>query len=86
VHKKGRGYPLVFRVVVREDGIKNSFHTISVTKDTHWPGSSFNLKKLSFDKIGGSDLSTQGLLNLLNLSEIHPLYHFTHRRSLYPLP
>jgi hypothetical protein len=41
--KRKRGYLLTFRVQVKEDRIKDSFHTVSVTKDTHRPRSSSDL-------------------------------------------
>jgi hypothetical protein len=73
VCKKERGYLLAFRIVVKEYGIENPFHTASVNEDTHGPGPSLYLSKRSFNKIGGTDLLPQGHLGSLEILGPQPL-------------
>ena len=71
--KKQRGYLLAFRIVMKEYRIENSFHTTSITKDTHGSGSSLYFPKCSFYKIGGADLAPQDHLSFLKLPGVQPL-------------
>jgi hypothetical protein len=54
--KKERGDLLALRIQVKENSIENSFHTVSITKDTHRPGPSLDFPERSFNKIGSADL------------------------------
>ncbi len=79
--KKERGDLLALRIVMKEDGIENPLHTVSVSKDTHRSGSSLDFSKRSLYKIGGANLPPQGHLGFLNLLGIQSLLLF--RRKLH---
>jgi len=65
--KKERGYPLSFRIVVKEYRIKNSFHTIFVTENAHRSGSSLDLFKGSFNEVSrGNARRIKGQVSAFN--------------------
>src|SRR5512139_2714454 len=86
--KKERGYLLAFRIVIKEYGVENSFHTTSVTKHPHGSGSSFDFLKCSLDKVRGTNLSPQGLLSSLKflcitaLSLLQRKFHLIKRKQI----
>ena len=49
--KKERGYLLAFRIQVKENGIEDLFHTISINKDPHRSCPSSDFTKCSFNRI-----------------------------------
>src|SRR5512139_2661199 len=73
VCKKERGNLLAFGIVVKEYSIEDSFHTISVNKDTHGSGSSLYFPKRPFYQIGGPDLTPQNHLSSLEILGPQPL-------------
>ena len=57
LHKKGEGPPYDLYGLIIEDSKENTFHTISVTQNTHRSASSLNLSKGSLDEIRSRLLS-----------------------------